>query len=616
MLTPNPAMSAQPNKYWLLALGAALLITRAAATEPASSPLLQTLEKLECAPDAKAARSVLNKLFNISPPGQEWPDEWMGTKPENPALYAGTLDIALSTLSSTAQRFPTLREESERVVLQWNYCDVLEDQRFQNLRLKNNSLQKIAAADDAPLKWDGFRHWGFLSPDPKDRLVPLLLAEIRLAPEAYHLFLHRVYRQHCFPHPESGLRVSEEDAPREPLAPHSITGEIQEVQTAEPAPYPFLWKPSCRIAQQKPIKKPTLQVAAAHPSEQQSVTTNETPKKPAKSAVKKMAQKAETSSKTNRINKQAASPAPIQHIEPPPPQTAAEITLSKPGTPVIPAPTKHSDASAEGAKGDAGSATKPEISLEERGKLPSPPPGRAILPTIAQTAPDRAIPMFYEEEELETQEQAHNTTGIINEPGKGENKGKKKKLRLAGSISDTLSLKDGSNSFSASATLSPAPNWFASGNVSVRNGELGYSWSAGYADWEPGTWSAQINNWGPLKPGEGLAIDKAVTNIGYQFKSNTLEKHKMAASGNLSIPVNGKPSVSGTVQWSPKHNWYGRATASVPLDGGKPNWNYGFGYTDPRPGKWRVEYSNYGQNDFLGDNPGDGSIIISRGWQF
>ncbi len=610
-------MLARLNKYLLWVTSGGLLITQATATEPLS-PLLQTLEKLDCAADVRAAQSVLNRLFNISPPGQEWPDEWMGEKPESPALYAGTLDIALSTLKSTAERFPELREDSERVALQWNYCDVLDEQHFQNLLLKHDTVQKVTAADDAPLKWDGFRQWGFLNPDPKDRFVPLLLDEIRLAPYAYQIFLHRVYRQHCFPHPETGLLASEEETPRELLSSRLMTGEAP---STEASPYPFRWNPSCRVAKQKPVEGP---VQAAIQTGQGENKTK--PVKKEKTVVTNAAKKSPPQAATK--SKQNSKSATSEHLPP-------DVPVSPPPVIVAVADVNKDDL-ALGAKGNPGEDLVLDVPLDELVKRSSPPKGRVVLPTIAVTSLDNAIPVFYEDKELEAMQAEQGVSAKESVPwgqqqtlggqqatpssdgGKaGTQKRKKKKLRLAGSVADTISLKDGSNTLSASASWSPAPNWFVSGNASIKNGEPGYSWSAGYADWKPGTCSAQINNWGPLKPGDGLALDKAVANIGCKVKSEKLEKHKLSASGNLSIPLGGnKPSVSGTMQWNPKQNWYVRSTASIPLEGGKPSWSYGFGYADQRPGKWRIEYSNYGKNDFPGDNLGDGAITISRGWQY
>lgn len=217
----------------------------------------------------------------------------------------------------------------------------------------------------------------------------------------------------------------------------------------------------------------------------------------------------------------------------------------------------------------------------------------------------------YVEPPLDDGLQSHSTTGMV------DSRRGKPKLRLAGSFADSVSLKDGSNTVSVSASWSPKPDWFISGNASFKDGEPGYAWSAGYADHKPGGWSAQINNWGPLKPGDGLGLDKAVVNIGHKVKSTALEKRKLAASANLSVPVKGKPSLSGTLQWNPTPHWYARTTASVPLEGGNPNWNYVVGYSNPQKlGKWKVEYSNYGTNAFPGDNLKDGSVTVSRGWQF
>jgi len=43
------------------------------------------------------------------------------------------------------------------------------------------------------------------------------------------------------------------------------------------------------------------------------------------------------------------------------------------------------------------------------------------------------------------------------------------------------------------------------------------------------------------------------------------------------------------------------------------------GGVDPKiviPRQRRVEYSNYGQNRFPGDNFKQGSVTVSRGWEF
>ncbi|MDD5392390.1 MAG: hypothetical protein PHE17_05160 [Thiothrix sp.] len=531
-----------------------MLMTPAGASDP-PTPLLQKLGALQCAVDSQTAQKTLRELFNISPPGQEWPDEWLGQKPDAAALYAGTLDIALHTLKATAERFPDLREEAERIALQWNYCDVLEDQHFYDLLLRQKKVEKLLAADDAPLKWDGFRQWGFLEPDPAGRFVPKLLDEIRLAPSAYHLFLHKAYRQRCFPHPETGLLVTEAESYREAPLGRDFSSTALSVQQA--VPYPFTWNPACKV---------TKSVLPAKPAPIQAVV--------------------KTASKS--LKKQAAAP---HHVPVPLPPVVAVAEVAAVAAP----PVAHKEETPALQK-----------SLVRTEPLDRPEAGQVILPTIAMTSPAGDIPVFFEEEIPVTQ--AHGTTGILDsEP---------KKLRLAGSIADTFSLQDGGNSLSASATWSPKKNWFINGNLSLKDGKPAYAWSAGYSDWRPGTVSAQIGNTGPIAPGKGLDLEHTNASVGYKFKSDALKKHKLAAAVGLNAPLKGKPSANASLQWNPKPNWYARTTVSQPLEGGKSTWSYGFGYSDPHPGKWRVEYSNYGANKAPGDNFGKGAVTVSRGWQF
>ncbi|MBJ6609344.1 MAG: hypothetical protein JG718_03215 [Candidatus Thiothrix moscowensis] len=576
----------------------------------AQPPLLQTLEKLACAADSQVAAGQLERLFNIAAPGQQWPDEWLGKQPGQASLHAGTLDIALHTLQQTASRFPDLRTTAEQVALQWDYCAVLEEQKFYDLWLQSSGLNKTPAGD-VPLKWAGFRQWGFFTPDPPERFVPLLLDEIRIAPSAYHLFLHRIYRKQCFPHPETGLLAREEATPDA----NQRREQVSSVPApAEPStPYPFVWQPLCPVEQNKsvaalPAKPATsppvaAQQAAAPAQATQTMSSPpvrrvDTPRPPARP--RHAAPRATASVPAVTAEPVAAVPAGERPVVP--------IVIVSPSEPPLPTQGE------QGARGNVGdvprqqAAAAPKKAVRAQAGLP--PTVAEELPAVVAVSATGDIPV-YVEPPLDDGLQSHSTTGMV------DSRQGKPKLRLAGSFADSVSLKDGSNTVSVSASWSPKPDWFISGNASFKDGEPGYAWSAGYADHKPGGWSAQINNWGPLKPGDGLGLDKAVVNIGHKVKSTTLKRNKLAASTNLSIPVKGKPSLSGTLQWNPTPHWYARTTASVPLEGGNPNWNYVVGYSNPKKlGKWKVEYSNYGTNAFPGDNLKDGSVTVSRGWQF
>ncbi len=561
----------------------------------AQPPLLQTLEKLACAADRQVAASQLERLFNISAPGQQWPDEWLGKQPGQASLHAGTLDIALHTLQQTVNRFPDLRTTAEQVALQWDYCDVLEEQAFYDLRLQSSGLNKTPAGD-APLKWAGFRGWGFLTPDPPERFVPLLLDEIRIAPSAYHLFLHQIYRKQCFPHPETGLLAREETTPDASQRREQVTS--MPIPAALVTPYPFTWQPLCPAEKIQRVAAVPAKPTVAKTPPPATLKQIETPRTTTSKAVAPGIAASSTTTPPRTTRPRATTAVPTAII---PPLASLPIE-APPVAPTITAPLPSSTPKAAEPKKTTESST-------ERA-----PTADMVLPAVVAVSATGDMPMdipMYVEAQTDDGIQSHSTTGII------DRKKNKSKLRIAGSFADSVSLKDGSNTLSTSVTWSPKPDWFVSGNASLKNGEPGYAWSAGYADHKPGGWSAQINNWGPLKPGDGLGLDKAVVNIEHKVKSTTLKRNKLAASTNLSIPVKGKPSLSGTLQWNPTPHVYARTTASVPLEGGNPNWNYVVGYSNPKKlGKWKVEYSNYGTNAFPGDNFKDGAVTVSRGWQF
>ncbi|PWQ98375.1 hypothetical protein [Leucothrix arctica] len=203
-------------------------------------------------------------------------------------------------------------------------------------------------------------------------------------------------------------------------------------------------------------------------------------------------------------------------------------------------------------------------------------------------------------------------------------KGKRKPIGLAGGVYLKKSLANSKWAIGGSVNrkLIKDDYWFARGgwNYSLENEEdpFSYSWGIGYSDWHPGTFSAQLNNWGPLKLGDGLALDKAVASFGYSVKSEILKKYRLSLSGALNIPIDGNSSAAANFRWSPKENWYISSSLSYPLEGdGDPKWTYGFGYSDWRPNKFNLQYSNYGPNDLFEPNyKENGTWSFSYNWKF
>ena len=203
-------------------------------------------------------------------------------------------------------------------------------------------------------------------------------------------------------------------------------------------------------------------------------------------------------------------------------------------------------------------------------------------------------------------------------------KPKKKTIGLAGNVYYKNTLKTGAKAIGGSINrkLIKDSYWFArvgwNYNLEEVDDPFSYSWGIGYSDWHPGTFSAQLNNWGPIKPGEGLALEKAVANFGYSVKSDFLKKHKLSLSGAINVPVEGNSSAVANLRWSPVKNWYVNASVSQPLEGdGTPKWTYGFGYSDWRPNKINLQYSNYGPNEIPYHNfQENGTWSLSYNWKF
>ncbi len=266
--------------------------------------------------------------------------------------------------------------------------------------------------------------------------MPKLLDEIRLAPNAYHLVLHQAYRERCFPHPETGLTVREAETPPAAVANQALP--FQMVTEATAPPYPFKWNPSCQISYQVAAK------VAETPATIPKTTQKASKTKPA--TAQKTSKPAPTSNKTERKKQRELRQTARQ-------QRQQQRTLA----PLV-----------QGVSGAVGnSATKPPpptttVSAKKptvAQQVYTTVEGETILPTIVSTSAGGDIPIYFEDA---PRPQAHSTTGIIDN--------QKKKRRVAVTVSDTVSLKDGSNNVAVSATWSPKKDWFVNGSASVKDG--------------------------------------------------------------------------------------------------------------------------------------------------
>lgn len=186
-------------------------------------------------------------------------------------------------------------------------------------------------------------------------------------------------------------------------------------------------------------------------------------------------------------------------------------------------------------------------------------------------------------------------------------------------------LHDGDKSFGGSIKWKPLPKdyyFFKIGlkqDFSVAKKRFSYSWHLGYDDWHEGTWTAQINHWGGIHPGEGLDSANAIASLGYKFKSDFLKARKLKSSITLSKKLGGDSNfkLSTSLQWAPRQYWYIKGILIKQLSNDKPTWNYIFGYDDWHANTWGIEYSNYDDNPLNEMNfKRNGKLAVTYKWKF
>jgi len=198
----------------------------------------------------------------------------------------------------------------------------------------------------------------------------------------------------------------------------------------------------------------------------------------------------------------------------------------------------------------------------------------------------------------------------------------KKPYSLGGQLTFQDSIEGGKPYISASATWKPDSKnyWFVKGTARYNfdNNDSGfrYSWGLGYDDWHTGTWTAQLNNYEAIEPGEGLKIKKAIASVGYKLDSKFLKENKLRSTITLSRQIEGDSKLSTSLQWSPKKYWFAKVILIKPLNDNDFHYNYLFGYDNWRPKSFGFEYSNYETNPLGKSNFSKGRFALTYKWKF
>lgn len=199
-------------------------------------------------------------------------------------------------------------------------------------------------------------------------------------------------------------------------------------------------------------------------------------------------------------------------------------------------------------------------------------------------------------------------------------------LGIAGNFYHRAKL-TGQMSVGTNASWKPFSYYFVRGGLNYTylpdSGKFSYSWGLGYDDWHQGTFSAQLNNWGPIFPGDD-PLKGAVANFGYKFVADFLKPYHLSGSAAVNVPLSGDASISTTWVWSPIEHWFVRGSLSKSMtSAGGLDWSYGFGYSDWHPFTFSLTYDNWGTNPIFDSSQGNsfnftenGAISLSWSWAF
>ncbi|MCK5725663.1 MAG: hypothetical protein KAH22_02415 [Thiotrichaceae bacterium] len=588
------------------------------------SQLIDYAHDLRCATTKSKAEQVLKSLWEIGIPKYNFPSDELDSSSKK-SLAAGSFDILLDTLVNTIKRYPTLRHQVERTFLQWNYCHVYRGGEFYDIEVKEQTLKPYLVTYRSPAGWEGFATLGFLGKPVG--YVPDMLKNPVLGDRALAIFFHRLYRKHCFPHPDTGELFYKKNPQ---FRRHSVS-LVAKPETRKS--YPYQWPKACyaTVIAIKPPKKPKKEVVLGvkgklGDSGSTGVTTPVL--QPKVSIIKKIKKE-----KINLKNKLIVK-SKVQRIKPKPKPKFKPIVKSK----VQAVKFKPRVMTVKTNPKKITQIKQPRILVKKRLS----PIGLTIadmeqffkdsprvLSTLDLSLHDLPIGILTPiklKPHSKPRRAKLMPTGIIAKNAKVAPSLisiKKTKYRIGGAFYVNHSLQSKATTLGVAANWTPIKEsyWFVRSSANYQLGKqddpFSYSWGIGYSDWHPGKVSYQINNYGPIKLGEGLAWDKATASIGYGVKSKTLSALKLGLSGSLDMPIKGDPSVGAGLQWSPKESWFVRVGVSQGLKGGDPGWSYNFGYNDWRSQTVNMQYNNYGRNELFDTNfIKNGSITINYKWDF
>ncbi len=641
---------------------------------PAVPPLLETTRALQCAVDPAAAKAALTELKKNRTANTNTPNEWFGEDRE-PALHAGTLDIVIDVILNSIEKHPVNTDLAESVLLGWNYCAVHHNGQYYDQSPIGGLASRRQAHYPPPTQWRGLQRLG-IGKRSTERYIPIAFSRTDQLTRPQVVYdWWAIQRNQCLPHPATGelfykktlfgpSKVVARQPEKNNAFPHPWTTDCSAPYTEEEHRIHNLKLAAIKNRQQKETTDRRLRYihASTHAKDVVIASLKNSKRKKAREELQRRAaafaqrqrlekeaaieeanaiqkveqalQLAQHQTQKEPPSKTTSQPLPVEtdhtpeiaQVEFKPPARPPVITIISPPVgppevwdgPMVPEDTAgnfEAPNSTSNPNRPEAQATTPEVYYREEPVLASAldrtvqNTGKNLQSTPPQTNstsfPSGSVPPFVDE-----------TPGFKDRKYHG----------FSGSFAlsnQRFESSPDARSLTANFGYKPIRSsyFFARTGFAFTDTDTGepvsYYWGIGYNDWHTDTWAFELNHWGPLRPGDGLQLEKAVASISYKFDSKLLTNNGISSSFSISGGKDVAPTATLAGSWTPKPNWFIRTLLTQPLEGGDMTWAYGFGYSDWREKTWAIEYNNWGPNKAFDLNFRDNAMVtLSWKWGF
>jgi hypothetical protein len=154
-------------------------------------------------------------------------------------------------------------------------------------------------------------------------------------------------------------------------------------------------------------------------------------------------------------------------------------------------------------------------------------------------------------------------------------------------------------------------------------GRSRFLYGLGYDDWHDGTFTATVHNWGPVRPEDGLGVNKAEANLGYKIPRGCVAGLCLQAFPSVTLPFDGGPWLNGRLTLTAPGGWFGMIGFGwtvpgvlVPAAGPAPPWHlyWGIGRNTWAPGSIFLTYHDWGPD--ARQRTGNGVLALGINWSF